>query len=74
MNGLEGTSKASKEIMTLHITAIMVLKTLMTVIIFEFKEDGQSILLVRFEWKMPEHHRLHRSQIEITMQGGPRLN
>ena len=41
MNGLEGTSKASKEIMTLHIRAIMVLKTLMTVIIFEFKEDGQ---------------------------------
>ena len=66
MNGLEGTSKASKEIMTLHIRAIMVLKTLMTVIIFKFKEDGQSILLVRFELKMPEYHRLHRSQIEIT--------
>ena len=53
MNGLEGTSKASKEIMTLHIRAITVLKTLMTVIIFEFKEDIQSILLVRFELKIP---------------------
>ena len=74
MNGLEGTSKASKEIMTLHIRAIMVLKTVMTVIIFELKEDGQSILLVRLELKIPKHHRLHRSQTEITRQGGPRLN
>ena len=53
MNGLEGTSKASKEIMTVHIRAITVLKTVMTVIIFELKEDGQSILLVRLELKIP---------------------
>ena len=53
MKGLVGAGQASKEMMTLHIRAIMVLKTLMTVIIFEFKEDGQSILLVRFELKMP---------------------
>ena len=53
MNGLEGTSKASKEIMTVHIRAITVLRTVMTVIIFEFKEDIQSILLVRFELKIP---------------------
>lgn len=47
MKGLVGAGQASKEMMTLHIRAIMVLKTVMTVIIFGSREDGQSIRLVK---------------------------
>ena len=54
-----GAAQASKEIMTLRIGAIMVVKTVTTVIIFSSHEDGQSMLLVNyqssyeFELKMP---------------------